>query len=113
MRDEEEIYYNRISNNNGQSTGKNLKMAIIDWMYLVYQQLNVDDKAVYFMAVSILHRFTSTIPNHINGRDMHLIGTTALFIASKYFMVEAIPLHDIVTIVQRKFLEDEILNAES
>jgi hypothetical protein len=60
-----------------------LRARMVDWMIEVLTNFRCDDQT-FFLAVSLLDRFLKgqTSPQEIG--DLHLMGVTSMFIASKY-----------------------------
>lgn len=56
---------------------------MVDWMIEVLTNFKCDDQT-FFLAVSILDRFFKAKLDTREISDLHIIGVTAMFIASKY-----------------------------
>ena len=60
-----------------------LRSRMVDWMIEVLTNFKCDDQT-FFLAVSILDRFFKVKVETREIADLHIIGVTAMFIASKY-----------------------------
>jgi len=60
-----------------------LRARMIDWMIEVLTNFKCDDKT-FFLAVSLLDRYFKNKPETREVGDLHIIGVTCMFIASKY-----------------------------
>jgi hypothetical protein len=60
-----------------------LRARMIDWMIEVLTNFKCDD-LTFFLAVSIMDRFFKNSPNVLQVADLHIIGVTSMFLASKY-----------------------------
>ena len=56
---------------------------MVDWMIEVLTNFKCDDQT-FFLAVSLLDRFFKLKQETREISDLHLIGVTSMFIASKY-----------------------------
>ena len=76
---------------------------MVDWMIEVMSSFNQEDKT-FFLAVSLMDRYFENSADSKRVDELHLIGVTAMFMASK--AEDSLPL-DIQTvhesIVHRKF----------
>ena len=60
-----------------------LRARMIDWMIEVLTNFKCDDQT-FFLAVSLLDRYFKAKTETREISDLHIIGVTAMFIASKY-----------------------------
>jgi hypothetical protein len=60
-----------------------LRARMVDWMIEVLTNFKCDDQT-FFLAVSLLDRFFKLKQETREISDLHLIGVTSMFIASKY-----------------------------
>ena len=60
-----------------------LRARMIDWMIEVLTNFKCDDQT-FFLAVSLLDRFFKNKVEPKEISDLHIIGVTTMFIASKY-----------------------------
>jgi len=60
-----------------------LRARMVDWMIEVLTNFKCDDQT-FFLAVSLLDRFMKNKPEIAEIGDLHIMGVTAMFIASKY-----------------------------
>lgn len=56
---------------------------MVDWMIEVLTNFKCDDQT-FFLAVSLLDRYLKNKPEIAEIGDLHIMGVTAMFIASKY-----------------------------
>jgi len=85
---------------------------MVDWMTDVLCQFKSEDKTM-FRAVQIMDRFFKYSPNCLGMQDLHAIGVTSMFMASK--LEDSTPLtlqkvHE--TICQRQIPIDQITSLE-
>ena len=71
---------------------RQLRAAVIDWLFEVGEKLKIDDKQVLFQAVNLMDRFYSEQTQSLPSKDLQLTAVTALFIASKNLEVDPIDL---------------------
>ena len=60
-----------------------LRARMIDWMIEVLTNFKCDDQT-FFLAVSLMDRYFKSKPETREISDLHIIGVTCMFIASKY-----------------------------
>mmetsp|Transcript_5972 Transcript_5972/g.7234 ORF Transcript_5972/g.7234 Transcript_5972/m.7234 type:complete len:120 (+) Transcript_5972:282-641(+) len=60
-----------------------LRARMIDWMIEVLTNFKCDDQT-FFLAVSLLDRYFKNKSETREISDLHIIGVTTMFIASKY-----------------------------
>jgi hypothetical protein len=60
-----------------------LRSRMVDWMIEVLTNFKCDDQT-FFLAVSIIDRFFKNKQEVREVSDLHIIGVTTMFIASKY-----------------------------
>ena len=70
---------------------RQLRAAVIDWLFEVATKVNIEDRGVIFQAVLLMDRFYDRQASSLPTRDLQLTAVTALFIASKNLEVD--PLH--------------------
>ena len=56
---------------------------MVDWMVEVLNNFKCDDQT-FFLAVSLIDRFFKNSNSNKQPKDLHLIGLTCMFIASKF-----------------------------
>ncbi len=61
----------------------NLRARMIDWMIEVLTNFKCDDQS-FFLSVSLLDRYFKQKTEEREVSDLHIIGVTCMFIASKY-----------------------------
>ena len=82
MRELEECYNTRDSLK-GHKITPALRARMVDWMIEVLTNFKSDDQT-FFLAVSLLDRYFKGKQDMREVTDLHIIGVTAMFIASKY-----------------------------
>ena len=61
----------------------NLRARMVDWMIEVLTNFKCDDQT-YFLAVSLMDRYFKGKPDMRETSDLHMVGVTCMFVASKY-----------------------------
>ena len=61
----------------------NLRARMVDWMIEVLTNFKCDD-LTYFLAVGLMDRYFKGCPKILQVSDLHIIGVTSMFLASKY-----------------------------
>lgn len=56
---------------------------MIDWMIEVLTNFKCDDQT-FFIAVSLQDRYSKGCANNLEVSDLHIIGVTSMFVASKF-----------------------------
>ena len=56
---------------------------MVDWMFEVITAFKMSEQT-FFLSVQYLDRFVSTTSRKLDISELHLIGITCMFIASKY-----------------------------
>ncbi|KAG5670990.1 hypothetical protein PVAND_001215 [Polypedilum vanderplanki] len=88
----------------------NMRAILAEWINEVHVEFNLTTE-VYFLAISILDRYTQKI-NNIPRRSYQLIGTTALFIASKYEEIYPHKVAEFVYITDDAYTTQQIITME-
>ena len=94
----------------------NLRARMIDWMIEVLTNFKCDDQT-FFLSVSLLDRYFKLKSDEREISDLHIIGVTTMFIASKYEDIYPLKMkmvyekiaHKKLSIDKIKTLEMEIL----
>ena len=89
-----------------------VRTKMVDWMIEVLYAYN-SDAPTFFLAVHLLDFYIARCKSAVNNNDVHLIGVTCLYLASK--MEDIIPLrmsHVKSKIGHNKFTEKEIKKCE-
>ena len=60
-----------------------LRARMVDWMIEVLTNFKCDD-LTFFLAVSLMDRYYKGCPKTLTVNDLHIIGVTSMFLASKY-----------------------------
>jgi len=61
----------------------NLRARMTDWMIEVLTNFKCDDQT-YFLAVNLQDRYLKNIKGTMEVSDLHILGVTCMFVASKY-----------------------------
>jgi hypothetical protein len=56
---------------------------MVDWMIEVLTNFKCEDQT-FFLAVNLLDRYLKNKPQSVEIADLHVMGVTTMFIASKY-----------------------------
>lgn len=59
-----------------------MRSRMVDWMTDVLCQFNSEDKT-FFKAIQIMDRFFKYSPRSLGTHELHLVGVTAMYMASK------------------------------
>ena len=60
-----------------------MRARMVDWMIEVLTNFRCDDQA-FFVAVKLMDRYFKQSPRLLSVSDLHVIGVTAMFVASKF-----------------------------
>jgi hypothetical protein len=85
---------------------------MVDWMIEIFYMFN-SEASTFFLAVDILDRYLQNAKINIEDKDIHLIGLTCIFIASK--IEDLCPFqmkHIVEDLGKNKFKNEKILNKE-
>lgn len=82
---------------------------LIEWMIDVHRKFRLMPETLY-VSVSIIDRYLSI--QEIKKSQLHLLGVTALLIATKYEEIYPPELKDLISISENKFSKEEILKME-
>jgi len=89
-----------------------LRARMIDWMIEVLTNFKCDDQT-FFLAVSLLDRFFKNKTDTREISDLHIIGVTTMFIASKYEDIYPLKMKMVFEkIAHRKLSIDDIKGLE-
>ena len=69
--------------NKHPSMSGTLRARMVDWMIEVLTNFKCDDLS-FFLAVNLMDRFFLGTSNELKVQDLHIIGVTSMFLASKY-----------------------------
>jgi hypothetical protein len=78
-----------------------IRTKMVDWMIEVLNAYKSDSQTL-FIAVTIMDLFLQKTTNVLENSNMHLIGVTCIYIASKYEDVIPIRMHSIHTKIAHK-----------
>ena len=88
------------------------RARMIDWMYEVLTAFNMHEQT-FFLSVQLMDRYISATEKHLRLEDLHLIGITCMFVASKYEDITPLFMVTIVTrIGHNRFSRASILALE-
>ena len=68
---------------------------MVDWMFEVINAFKMSEQT-FFLSVQYLDRFVGTTSRKLDVSELHLIGITCMFIASKYEDITPLYLKTIV-----------------
>jgi cyclin B len=86
-----------------------MRAILIDWLTLVTNKSKLSPDVLY-LTVNILDRYLSL--KKATKKNLQLIGTAALFIASKYEDIYHVPVSDLVYLCDRAYTEEQIYTTE-
>ena len=85
---------------------------MIDWMFEVLKVFKMSEQTFY-LSVQYLDRFIAKAQRELKLEELHLIGTTCMFVASKYEDITPLYLRTMVKRVSHgKIKGDQILKLE-
>ena len=85
---------------------------MVDWMFEVIRAFKMSEQT-FFLSVQYLDRFVCTISRKLDISELHLIGITCMFVASKYEDITPLYLKTMVKKVgHNKIQGKEILDLE-
>ena len=67
---------------NNHNLNPDSRLLMVDWMIEIFYMFN-SEASTFFLAVDILDRYLQNAKINIEDKDIHLIGLTCIFIASK------------------------------
>ncbi len=79
---------------------------LVEWIIDVHRKFRLMSETLY-VTVSIIDRYLSKVP--IKKIQLHLLGVTALLIATKYEEIYPPELKDLLNISENKFTKEEVL----
>ena len=88
-----------------------LRARMVDWMIEVLTNFKCEDQT-FFLAVSLLDRYLKNKDTVQEIADLHLMGVTAMFIASKYEDIHPLKMKMVFEKISHKKLE-EIRNGKN
>ena len=83
---------------------------LIEWIIDVHRKFRLMSETLY-VTVNIIDRYLAQVP--IKKSELHLLGVTALLIATKYEEIYPPELKDLLNISENKFSKDEVLRMEN
>jgi hypothetical protein len=93
---------------------RQLRAAVIDWLFEVGTKLNIEDKTVLFEAINLMDRFYDQTKELLPAKDLQLTAVTALFLASKNLEVDPLDLTTCVkTLCFNKYSRVQFLQKEA
>jgi cyclin A len=95
--------------NNQRDINFDMRAILIDWIVEVHKNYRLFHETL-FLSISIIDRYLSI--KNINRTKLQLLGTTALFIASKYEEIVYPCLSDFSNITDSAYEKEEILEME-
>jgi len=99
------LYLNKLSDINS-----NMRAVLIDWLVEVHRMFKLIPETL-FMAVSLIDRFLS-LSSTVSRDTLQVLGTTSLFIASKYEEIYAPECMDFVYVCDGACTKQQILKME-
>lgn len=82
---------------------------LVEWIIDVHRKYRLMSETLY-VTVSIIDRYLAKVP--IKKSQLHLLGVTALLIATKYEEIYPPELKDFLNISDNKFTKEEVLSLE-
>ena len=100
----EEVYYSNCLTNH--KVTERMRTRMVDWMIEVLSNFKSDDNT-FFLAVNVMDAYFKSTKNKL-PEELHLIGVTSMFIASKY--QDLIPLR--LNIVEEKISHGNLQSSQ-
>lgn len=91
----------------GCSINSKMRSVLVDWLVEVQQQFKLLQETL-FLAVSIIDRYLQLEGKSVHRSMLQLVGTAAMFIASKYEEIYAPELEDFVYITDNAYTAGEL-----
>lgn len=82
---------------------------LVEWIIDVHRKFRLMSETLY-VTISIIDRYLSKVP--IKKSQLHLLGVTALLIATKYEEIYPPDLKDLLSVSENKFTKEEVLKME-
>lgn len=90
-----------------------LRSKMVDWMIEVLSSYRMSEET-FFRSVHLMDAYLRLCRPRLEGKDLHLIGVTAMFAAAKYEEIHPLKLTVVYDkIARKKFKKSEILETES
>lgn len=90
----------------------NFRTKLVDWIFEVVNAFSFNEMTT-FLTIFIIDAFLFKTKKKLKNEDLHMIGVTSLFIASKYEEVSPIHMHDLIEkICHNRFNECDIKKKE-
>ncbi len=83
---------------------------LVEWIIDVHRKFRLMPETLY-VATNVIDRYLSI--QHIKKSELHLLGVTALLIATKYEEIYPPELKDLLSISENKFTKQDVLKMES
>jgi len=83
---------------------------LVEWIIDVHRKFRLMSETLY-VTVGIIDRYMAQVP--IKKAQLHLLGVTALLIATKYEEIYPPELKDLLNISENKFTKTEVLKMEN
>jgi len=87
-----------------------MRGILIDWLVNVHLKFKLLPDTLY-IAVNLIDRFIER--KHVLREELQLVGSSAMFIASKYEEIYPPELNDFVFICDNLYTKEQILDMES
>lgn len=87
-----------------------MRAILVDWLCSVHHKFKCEPETLY-RTVSILDRYLAQ--RAASRKELQLIGTTAMLIASKYEEIYPVELKDLVYICDHLYTKDDIIDMET
>ena len=97
---------------NRHNISQNIHLKMIDWMIEVLSNYHCEENS-FFEAINIMDRYFASAESSLLPNELHLIGVTSMFMASKYHDIYPLRLKTVQEkIAHDKLSSDEIKNKE-
>ena len=96
LQDEYKAQFQSLLTNQIKIT-RELRAAVVDWLFEVGTKIKIEDKQVLFQAVNLMDRFYGAHQQSLPAKDLQLTAVTSLFIASKNLEVDPLDLKTCIT----------------
>ena len=85
---------------------------MVDWIFEVLQAFKMSEQT-FFLSVQYMDRYVASVPNRLPLEQLHIVGITCMFIASKYEDITPLFMPTVTKrIGHNRFTKDAILKQE-
>ena len=90
---------------NQQFINERMRAVLVDWLCSISHKMKCDPETLY-LTVNIIDHYLSK--RTASTKNLQLIGSSALFIASKYEQIYPVDVNDLVYVCNKLYTEDDV-----